>query len=79
MKHKTAQVEMEIEEGTGIHQRNVPFSSSFLQTILRYLLETYGSSDHSLRTTDLNQWLSKLRAWCGSGFPSPYAVPYTIL
>ena len=60
MKHKTAQVEMEMGEGTGIYQQNVPFSSSFLQTILRYLLETYGSSDHSLRTNDLNQWLSKL-------------------
>ena len=55
MKHKTTQVEMEMGEGTGIHQQNVLFSSSFLETILRCLLETYGSSDHSLRTTDLNQ------------------------
>lgn len=27
---------------------------------LRHLLETYGSSEYSLRKADLNQWFSKL-------------------
>lgn len=55
---------MEMCKGKRIYQGNPPFSSS-LQLFLRCLLETSGSSEHSWRTTHLNQESSKL---CGSFF-----------
>ena len=40
----------------------------YLVTILRHCLETYGSSDHSLRTTDLNHGFPSYVRW---GFSHP--------